>query len=446
MDRDYILNHIEDFSAEQLFEFIKRDVVSLRQLQETGELDASKRTAIQIYLTKETEKDEKSWNIAKNQNTEVAYQDYLIKFSNGKYAVEAEKFLIDFKKTREEEEAEKKRILEALKLNPNAYPPSIIRKYLMDGSISESSLLEIGIPAEIISKIYQIDNQPVWELGKTPDSIPDGYTEVYFWGIRGSGKTTALAAVLSTANKLGYLEIAQGPGYDYMLQLQNLFNNEIATLPAASPVDNTQYLPFTLKKANERDYRSVSLIELSGEIFQCFLYKNANRQLPSPQHEDTFNTLLQFLKGKNRKLHFFFVDYDRANKVDQDRYTQANYLNAAATFFNNPEYNIFNNTADAIYIVTTKSDLMSGDNQSMVSQVSQYLNENNFTAFVNSLKAKCEKHSINNKRLLATPFSLGKVYFTEICEFDDTTAKNIIDIFMRRIPSSKNSVLDIFNK
>jgi hypothetical protein len=156
--------------------------------------------------------------------------------------------------------------------------------------------------------------------------------------------------------------------------------------------------------------------------------------------------LLQFLKGKNRKLHFFFVDYDRANKVDQDRYTQANYLNAAATFFNNPEYNIFNNTADAIYIVTTKSDLMSGDNQSMVSQVSQYLNENNFTAFVNSLKAKCEKHSINNKRLLATPFSLGKVYFTEICEFDDTTAKNIIDIFMRRIPSSKNSVLDIFNK
>jgi hypothetical protein len=44
------------------------------------------------------------------------------------------------------------------------------------------------------------------------------------------------------------------------------------------------------------------------------------------------------------------------------------------------------------------------------------------------------------------PFSLGKVYFTELCEFDDTTSKNIIDILMRRIPQSKTSILEIFNK
>jgi hypothetical protein len=349
-------------------------------------------------------------------------------------------------KKRIAEEGERNRILDAIKKNPNAYPPGIIRPYLNDGSLSSSSLLDIGIPDAIIDRLYKNDIPPTWELGQTPKSIPDGYTEVYFWGIRGSGKTTALSAVLSTANKMGYLEIAQGPGYDYMLKLQNLFNNSIATLPAGTNTDVTQYLPFTLKKPKEKYYRSVSLIELSGEIFQCFLYKNANKNLPTEQHEETFNSLLRFLKGNNRKLHFFFIDYDRSNSVDQDGYTQANYLNAAATFFNNPQYNIFSKSTDAIYIVITKSDLMPGDNKYRQQQLSQYLNKDNFTAFVNSLKAKCINHSINNGRLLGTPFSLGKVYFTEICEFDDLTSQNIIDILMRRIPQSKTSILDIFNK
>lgn len=446
MDKDSILDNVEDFSADQLCDFIKQGIVTLDELRGTGNLDASKRKTIQACLNKDIKEEEEFWSNVQYQHTESAYNDYLTKHPNGQYNTAARKVLNHLEQERIEENREKNRILSAIEKNPNAYPPGMIRRYLNDGSLSRTSLLDIGIPDDIIDRLNNHDLPPEWELGKTPSSIPDGYTEVYFWGIRGSGKTTALSAVLSTADKMGVLEIAQGPGYNYMLQLQNLFDGDIATLPSGTNTDVTQYLPFTLKKPNEKNYRSVSLIELSGEIFQCFLYKNANKPLPTIQHEETFNSLLRFLQGNNRKLHFFFIDYDKGNNKDQDGYTQANYLNAAATFFNNPEYNIFGQTTDAIYVVTTKSDLMPGNKESRIEQVNKYLSENNFTSFVNALKAKCATHSINNGRLLATPFSLGKVYFTEICDFDDVTSRNIIDILMRRIPMSKKSILDIFNQ
>lgn len=152
------------------------------------------------------------------------------------------------------------------------------------------------------------------------------------------------------------------------------------------------------------------------------------------------------LSSDNRKIHFFFVDYHRSNTPDQDNFTQANYLNAAATFFNNPEYNIFGRSTDAIYVVVTKSDLIPGDDNVRKQKISEYLKNSNFIAFVESLKSKCKEHHINHKKLLATQFSLGKVYFSEICQFDDTTSRNIIDILMRRVPQKKKSILDYLNK
>ena len=445
MDKENILNNVEDFTSEQLFNFISLGLVTLDELKRTGNLDASKRNAITELQNQLIKDDNDSWQIAMDRNTLTGFREYLKGYPNGKHKTVAEEKIVQLEQKNKEEETERKRILEKIKQNPNTFPTTMIRKYLKDGTLKRIELTDIGIPVEIIDQLDNIHSTS-FDLGETPNSIPDGYTEVYFWGIRGSGKTTALSAVLSTANKLGYLEIAQGPGYNYMLQLQNNFIEKISTLPAGTNTDVTQYLPFTLKKLSEKYYRSVSLIELSGEIFQCFLYKNANKPLPTVQHEETFNSLLRFLKGDNRKIHFFFIDYDRENSVDQDGYTQSNYLNAAATFFNSPQYNLFGNTTDAIYVVVTKSDLMPETTNSRVQQISQYLQKNNYTSFINSLKAKCSEHSINNGRVLATPFSLGNVYFTELCDFNDETSRNIIDILMRRIAPRRNSLLDVFNK
>lgn len=443
MNKEYILNHIEDLTAQQLFEFINQGIVALDDLRTTGNLDASKRKAIVTLQAQHAHEDDHAWNIA--HNTEQGCRDYLTTYPTGKHVAEAGSQIDNFERQRIQEQEEKQEILNKVRRSPNSFTPGMLQKHLNEKTINRSDLANAGIPNEILDRLNNIKS-PILTLGDTPDSIPDGYTEVYFWGIIGSGKTCALAAVLSTAEKMGYLEIAQGPGYNYMLNLKNIFSHKISFLPGRSPVDTTQYLPFTLKKPEDKFSRSISLIELSGEIFQCFLYKNANKPLPSTQHENTFNSLIRFLNGNNRKIHFFFVDYDKENNVDNDGYTQADYLNAAATFFNDRHNNLFSRTTDAIYIVITKSDLMDCDKKERVNQVSDYLQNNRYTAFVNSLRTKCRDNSINAKRILGTPFALGKVYFKQMCVFDDETSQNIIDILMRRIAPKKQSILDVFNK
>ncbi|AOW11018.1 hypothetical protein [Flavobacterium gilvum] len=445
MDKNLIFSNIDSFSADQLFDFINQGIVTLDELRNTGDLDASKRQAITKLQKSREKEDDDAWNNCSKVRTEISYKEYIDNHPNGKYISEASELKSKLEKERIEREKEKEDILNSIIQNPNDFPVDTIRDYLSDGLLTADVLIQKGIPKEVINRLIKNDSAPNFTLGETPKSIPDGFTEVYFWGIRGSGKTTALSAVLSTAGKKGYSEIAQGPGYNYMLQLQNLFAENITILPTGTPTEKTQYLPFTLKKKKETNARSVSLVELSGEIFQCFLYKNASKKLPTIHHQETFDTLINYLKGNNRKMHFFFVDYDKKNNADQDGYTQANYLNAAATFFNNPEYNIFGKTTDAVYVVVTKSDLMPEDKNSKKDQISQYLNEN-YTSFVNSLGDKCKKHSINGKRILGTPFSIGTVYFEQICDFNPETAENIIDILMRRIAPTGESILDVFNK
>lgn len=443
MDKDYILSHVNELSAQQLFDAINQGIVTLEELKNSGDLDASKRKAIITLQTARDAEDDKAWDNARY--TEQGCRDYLRCYPAGRHVMEARQQIDNLEQQQNLIISNRNQIVESVRRNPNSFTPGMLRQHLNDRTITKDDLLNAGVPNEIINRLDNIGS-PQLQLGQTPNSIPDGYTEVYFWGNPGSGKTCALAAVLSTAEKMGYLEIAKGPGYDYMLKLKNIFSNRISFLPAASPVDTTQYLPFVLKKPNEKHSRSVSLIELSGEIFQCFLLKNANRQLPSPQHEETFSSLIRFLNGGNRKIHFFFVDYNVDNEPDTSGYTQADYLNAAATFFNDRGNNLFGKTTDAIYIVLTKSDLMPYEKEERVNQLKVYLQNNNYTALVNSLRAKCSDNSINAKRILGTPFALGKVYFQQMCVFDPETSMNIIDILMRRIAPKKQSILDVFNK
>ena len=70
----------------------------------------------------------------------------------------------------------------------------------------------------------------------------------------------------------------------------------------------------------------------------------------------------------------------------------------------------------------------------------------NYLAFINSIKNSCKKYSINGGKLEVEPFSLGKVYFKHICDFEGTAAEKLVDILLERIAGTKKSILDYFNK
>lgn len=453
MEKYYILNHIEDLSAEQLAGEVTQGNVTLEELQSTGNLDATKRNKIKSLIKGKDDADNAAWGSAQYGNESVL-RDYITNFPNGLHVIEAREAIDRLRNEKAEANAKKDEIINKIKRNPNSYSPDEIEDYLANGTLTKDELeSDCGIPRSAINNLGQIV-APNLVLGKTPDSIPVGYTEVYFWGGTGSGKTCALGAVLRVAEEQGYLRIATGPGYQYALQLKNIFSDDNVAndfLPPPTPVENNQYLPFSLKKPKEKNSRSVSLIELSGEIFKCFFNKNAGIPFPTQSHADTFNSLSSFLKSDNRKLHFFFVDYDRENKPDAQGLTQSDYLNAAATYFMNNK--VFDKTTDAIYVVVTKSDLfidedgnaIIGDNEKIKYAIN-YLLQKNYSSFINSLKENCERYSINGGILKVLPFSLGKVYFKQICNFDGSEASHIVDILMERIRCSRKSILDVFNK
>lgn len=453
MEKYYILDHIEGLSAEQLAGEVTQGNVTLEELQSTGNLDATKRNKIKSLIKGKDDADNAAWGSAQYGNESVL-RDYITNFPNGLHVIEAREAIDRLRNEKAAANAKKDEIINKIKRNPNSYSPDEIEDYLANGTLTKDELeSDCGIPRSAINNLGQIV-APNLVLGKTPDSIPVGYTEVYFWGGTGSGKTCALGAVLRVAEEQGYLRIATGPGYQYALQLKNIFSDDNVAndfLPPPTPVENNQYLPFSLKKPKEKNSRSVSLIELSGEIFKCFFNKNAGIPFPTQSHADTFNSLSSFLKSDNRKLHFFFVDYDRENKPDAQGLTQSDYLNAAATYFMNNK--VFDKTTDAIYVVVTKSDLfidedgnaIIGDNEKIKYAIN-YLLQKNYSSFINSLKENCERYSINGGILKVLPFSLGKVYFKQICNFDGSEASHIVDILMERIRCSRKSILDVFNK
>jgi hypothetical protein len=452
MEKDYIFNHMDDLTAQQLADAINQGIVTLDELRATNNLDNTKRKAILALLTQKEKENDDAWERSKYGN-ENSLRDYITNFPTGKYVREAKDRIDDLESQRRNQRAERQNILDKIKQNPNSYPSDEILEFLGQGILSKDDLISYcGIPQSAVNNLDKIKT-PELHLGATPTSIPEGYKEVYFWGGTGSGKTCALGAVLQMAEKKGYLNIATGPGYNYANQLKNIFSHNSEAddfLPAPSPVETTQYLPFSLKKINENVTRSVSLIELSGEIFKCFFYKNADLQLPTQSHEDTFNSLNSFLKSNNRKIHFFFIDYDKENKRDGNGITQGDYLSAAATYFENNA--VFNRTTDAIYIVVTKSDLMLDPNGNSINDYNQRVNfaknylNSNYLAFINSIKNSCKKYSINGGKLEVEPFSLGKVYFKHICDFEGTAAEKLVDILLERIAGTKKSVLDYFNK
>lgn len=463
MNKQYILNHIDDLTAEQLTDYIKQRIVTLEELQKTECLDNSKRVAISRLLKEDEEKrqkvqveqekaDDDAWETVRYGN-EITLVDWINNNSNNRHIQEAKDRVKFLQEEREKIKREKQGVLDNIRCNPNKYTAKEIRDFLNNGTISEQELRDYcKVPQSAINNLNNI-KAPILNLGTTPETIPEGYTEVYFWGYKGSGKTCALGAILQMAEKKGYLNIAAGSGNRYATQLKNIFSDDGAAndfLPAPSPVETTQYLPFTLKNPNESKSRSVSLIELSGEVFLCFAHKNANQPFPTQSHENTFNSLNNFLKSNNRKVHFFFIDYDRENKPDNDGMKQSDYLAAASTYFKNNA--VFGKTTDAIYVVLTKSDLMLDDSGNPVSKdkrieyAKKHLGGHNYLSFVNTLKDSCKQYSINGGKLTVEPFSLGKVYFRDICDFDGTAAANIVEILMERIAGTKKSILDVFNK
>lgn len=413
--------------------------LSLDELQENGMVTPSIRNLLQSKVDElrlaaqkaqqemaEQQAEDAKWQTAVSEGSLSSYEDYIKCYPQGRYVERAQQQLRFLRF--EAQQSQKQKYIDCVKNDINAYSPEVLSSYGI--TVEDLETAGISIPSGI-KKLYSAAGVEL-TIGTTPSSIPDGQTEVYFWGAPGSGKTCTLAAILSTAKRHGYFIGQPCEGHLYMTQLSNVFHGDCGTLPPPTSVEVTQRLSFDLKDS-QNVMHPVSLIELSGEVFQCLSNNINNVAIPTGSHQLAYNSLLGYLKNStNPKYHFFVVDVSN-DSVDALGFTQMDYLSDAATFFN--QNNIFNNKTAGICILVTKSDLLSSDKTQRLPEAIRLLGEK-YSSFISSIK-----QIAYNNRLIRNmsdpipviPFTIGDVYFQSKCTFDPQMSLEVIKVMQQNI-------------
>ncbi len=405
------------------------------EMERTGMLTPTYRAALQpvIDLLQEEKREvaaahaeDALWQQIQEHPTIDSCLNYKSQYPFGRYVSMADIMIEGLRA--QQAASQKYQYIQDLKNDINAYNTIQLNAY----NVTFDDLISSGI--NIPNRIKTIWSDSGLDLihGETPDSIPKGRTEIYFWGAPGSGKTCTLAAILGTAQKRGFYDPQEGNGLMYMNQLSNLFINDAATLPKPSPVEITQALSFDLRDNNHQKH-PVSLIEISGEIFECFSYAINGQLIPDDGHLSAYQSLLNFLQSTdNPKYHFFIIDVNNTT-LDCFGLPQMAYLQNAALFFKNN--NIFNNKTAGINILVTKSDLLT-DNKSERSSAAIQILRDRYLNFVNSLKDIALEYNLIsslNDMIPVIPFTLGEVYLKDKCIFDPEMSDEVIRILQENV-------------
>lgn len=311
----------------------------------------------------------------------------------------------------------------------------VVKNLLKSNLLSHEQFIEAcGIDPEYMELLDQPSpKDPADDTDSTfrlLETIGPGTTEVYFWGIPGSGKTCALGAVMSIAKNGGDVMLHDKcQGAHYMEKLCEVFHRDgiYTFLPSGTSVDHTYEMRFRLIREDHE--HPLTLIDMSGELFTC-LYKKAN-DIPLDNKEevayDNLHNLLIEHPQDNRKLHFFVIEYGAGNKI-YNQIRQDVYLQRAAEELE--RLDVFTRYTDAIYILLTKSDkaeaFNSANKEEEENHFKNYMSQH-YGGFYRALKTICRKHEINNKELKFVPFSIGDVCFKKFCRFDSSSAREILD-------------------
>jgi hypothetical protein len=321
----------------------------------------------------------------------------------------------------------------------NNFISSYVAKRLWDEKIiTDFSLTEIENEfIEFVKEGKTLGSFPSYPPANKVTKSP--CVEIYFWGIPSSGKTCALGAIMSAANRgtvaTSMSMDSNSQGYGYMDKLSTMFdiNNPIGVLPKGNAITATYEMGFELEDANGL-LHPITCIDLAGELIDT-MHKH-NSKLPlTKQEEEALNVLTNKLlknglgkKKPNKKIHFFVIEYGAENRKFNDK-PQSSLLKAAAEYIK--KTSVFENDTDAIYILISKVDKIEATGQELVDHLRAYM-EKYYQGFFNTLTNICKNMKINNGLVEIKPFSIGKVCFENYCKFNDEAANDVVRTMLKR--------------
>jgi hypothetical protein len=440
--KEFVLSHIRKISAEDLVQHIIDGTVAFDELRETGGFVRQKQDTVsaiieEINKKQEREireqqererkeraeaeakafKNEQAWQTAKHDNSIRAYEYYQEQYPNGKYYDNADRKIYFL---REEIENQKQHIIRDIKENPREYTSYKLQALFNDGKLTKEDLYNNDIITEKALNLFlnppqfqsDLDN---WSVISEP--LKPNRTDVYFFGILGSGKSCLLGGVLHFAKQAGHLEIkGNGKGVKYGNSL--IRNTKMGYVAPPTPIQGANYIEATLTDSDNIEH-AINIIEMSGEMVR------ATYELESTQNVEIDGRVYRtigsndFLHNDNKKIIFFIIDY----KETIDPYVTRAIADQSAQL----EYTlslldgdgVLAKTAD-IYIVLTKSDLLPGGADNLVE--AEAFVEKEYKALWNNTKRYGRKHKFDVKVLT---FSLGEFMLGTTFNYESKYSENI---------------------
>ena len=423
-----------DIRVAKINEFIQRYAMNPSETAQRY-LDKAQKELNRIADEKEARKD---WIDAKQTNTILGYVDFITKHPYSDYREEADRLIQEMKGD----------ILTDMKRFPFKYNREMMYDYISTNALTMSDLVDTSdtLTDRAYSHIKRyprlIDEQrqlPVSTL-ENPKS-EDGNTDVYFFGVSGSGKTCVLAGIMSLTGKLGFRFDPKGPGGggNYAMELRNYARTSM--LP---PATDQNYIQVIDGEINDEDnhLHKISLIEMSGEKTAEFAAINNPTSL-----DDLGAGASGLLSNDNNKVIFFVIDPTNEKNVQMGRDSnqwvmQSDVLNCVSSLLSKNK--ALMKKVVAIHVILTKSDTL-GDyvDRDVIQEV---LNSQGYQAVLEDIKGICEQYNINKQtgfHVGLYPFCVGKFMPGDVYTFDETDSLKILRVIQKNtVPRRKKGFFD----
>lgn len=434
-DWDRVLTEADmDVRVAKINEFIQRYAMNPSETAQRY-LDKAQKELNRIADEKEARKD---WIDATQRNEILGYVEFITKHPYSDYREEADRRIQNMKGN----------LLTDMKRFPFKYNREMMYDYISTNALTMSDLVDSSdtLTDRAYSHIKRyprlIDEQrqlPVSTL--TDPKSEDGNTDVYFFGVSGSGKTCVLAGIMSLTGKLGFRFDPKGPGGggNYAMELRNYARTSM--LPPATDQNYIQVIDGEIND-EENHLHKISLIEMSGEKTAQFAAINNPTELA-----DLGPGASGLLSNDNNKVIFFVIDPTNEKNVEmgagsQQWVMQSDVLNCVSSLLSKNKGLM--KKVVAIHVILTKSDTL-GDyvDRDVIQEV---LNSQGYQAVLEDIKGICEQYNINKQtgfHVGLYPFCVGKFMPGDVYTFDETDSLKILRVIQKNtIPRRKKGFFD----
>ena len=274
--------------------------------------------------------------------------------------------------------------------------------------ITRGDLYQQGCTDDLIDRLesFETDKVVKWPPLNELPALRKKATDVYFLGMRGSGKSTMLASFFSYTDTIGVLRNVPDNSFGNKYKNQLTLGMAAGNLPESTPSEFINFVPVDLKYEDKKIVQPANFLDMAGERIKAVAEGGITE----------FQGYKDYLDSENGKILIFVINYFAENRVkilDQNQHLQE-------TLALLKKFNILRRT-DAIYLILTKADLFPETNKQKFCD--EYLSKH----YRNFLQA-CKEAKVDFKFVLKTfPFSLGPSKFGYILEdCDPNTNTNLI--------------------